>query len=137
MQAPSLTNNGIGNLTSSQSLWRGQEEAKICGIFWDMFLPNSRALPLDMVRNNMGGWINTVQDLHTTEPFLRKAMLALSLTTIGKAQDNSTMLRDGTELYGKALIDLSQALQSNQKAEINALLAAIRLFEVYEVRCSL
>jgi hypothetical protein len=102
-----------------------------------MFLPNSRALPLDMVRNNMGGWINTVQDLHTTEPFLRKAMLALSLTTIGKAQDNSTMLRDGTELYGKALIDLSQALQSNQKAEINALLAAIRLFEVYEVRCSL
>ncbi|KAL2202953.1 hypothetical protein CC79DRAFT_1185233 [Sarocladium strictum] len=114
-------------------LSRAAEEAKICGQFWSMFLPNRRALPLDMIRDKMGGWINAVQDLHSTDPVLRKTMLALSLTTLGKANDDEAMVREGTMLYGKALGELSAAPSFARKAGVDTMLSAIRLFGVYEV----
>lgn len=116
-------------------LSRAAEEAKLCGQFWNMFLPNRRALPLDLIRDKMGGWINVVQDLQSTDPVLRKTMLALSLTTLGKANDDEAMMREGTMFYGTALGELSAALPFARKAGVDTMLSAIRLFGVYEVCC--
>jgi hypothetical protein len=86
-----------------------------------------------MIRDKMGGWINAVQDLHSTDPVLRKTMLALSLTTLGKANNDEAMVREGTMFYGKALGELSTALPFARKAVVDTMLSAIRLFGVYEV----
>lgn len=125
-----------GDIALPDSLARSAYEDKYLGMFWESYLPGSRALSAESVRSTLGGWTNTIQDLYLTENVLRKALLAISLGTVGRRYGEKWMTEQALVLYVAALQDMSTALTVPSKAKGDALLTASKLFSLYEVRTS-
>lgn len=116
-----------------KQLSQSANEAKLCGLFWEAFLPNGKALPVELTRNSLGGWISSVQDLHTSASVLRKATLALALMTVGRREKSTVLIHDAVRVYSESLREASIAFRASQQDRKGALHAAIRLFALYEV----
>ena len=74
-----------------------------------------------------------VQDLSPEHDVLRSALLAVSVSRIGRSNEDSSMIGKGMELYGKALFQVNRALRDPNRAKGDELLAACRLLSFYEV----
>lgn len=77
-----------------------------------------------------------IQAIYTSENTLRKAMLAITMTTVGsndKFGDSKWLKEAGRGLYGNALQDAVVMLRNPQKRQGNELLAVVRLFSFFEV----
>ncbi|KAF2650044.1 hypothetical protein K491DRAFT_762000 [Lophiostoma macrostomum CBS 122681] len=107
-------------------------EDGIVNSFWQAYLPNSRELPLDVAHEVMGGWLLSVQALYSAgDRLVRSALLAVALTTTRGASAD-VMHNQGFRLYNAAVGEVSSALVIPEKSNSDSLLAAVRLFTLYE-----
>lgn len=77
-----------------------------------------------------------IQAIYTSESTLKKAMLAITLSTVAssdKTGGSEWMKEAGRGLYGNALQDAVVMLRSPQKRQGNELLSVVRLFSLFEV----
>lgn len=116
------------------SLAHSAYENKYLGLFWEAYLPGSKALPSGELKGVLGGWTEAIPDLYLSDDVLRKALLAMCLGTIGRRDCKKWMAEQGLKLYVEALQDMSAALSRPAKARSNALLTASKMFSMYEVR---
>ncbi|KAL4882204.1 hypothetical protein BJY04DRAFT_217529 [Aspergillus karnatakaensis] len=101
-------------------------------LFWRVYLPNGQALPVELTQTALGKWIDAIHDLHISETVLRKSLLALAVSVIGRKENSRYLKEEGGRLYTNALRSLSSALRDPQRATSDAVLGAIRLLGVYE-----
>jgi hypothetical protein len=76
-----------------------------------------------------------IQHIYTNEDSLRKALLALSLLTVGRQNVSSNWMKEaGCKLYGNALQDMTAMLRTPCKRQENGILATVRVLSLFEVR---
>lgn len=115
-----------------EDLSRTAFEVKSFSLFWDLYLPEARFLPSDSGSSTAAEWAKVVQDLSPEHNVLRSALLAVSVSRIGRSNEDSYMIGKGMELYGKALFQVNRALRDPNRAQGDGLLAACRLLSFYE-----
>lgn len=112
-------------------LTRPAYEVSYVAKFWEAFLPKDNGASVGGVR--AGYWVGSVQDLATfNQDVTGAALLAVSTQALGCLSGDPTMLRNGTQLYAKALRKTNQALQDPNGAQSNAVLAACKLLSMFE-----
>lgn len=110
-------------------------QTKYQDMWWRLYLPNGQALSDTVTKLALGGWLDAVQDLHTTEPVLKKALLAMALTAVGRQENNKFLVEEGRRYYGGSMQGMSLALKNPKRAASDAILTAVRLCSFYEVCC--
>ncbi|KAK2791235.1 hypothetical protein FQN53_006076 [Emmonsiellopsis sp. PD_33] len=106
-------------MPTTQKRARTAYQDKYISLFWTAYTPGSQHISPPTLRNSLGSWTNAIQDLYLTDDVLRKALLAISLTTIGRGRDGQKwMVEQGLEMYTGALKDMSATL-----ATVSAILA--------------
>lgn len=121
--------------TSSSELIRSGNENSLLGQFWQSYFPNGEALP-EVIHGELVGWMHGIQTMYTSGSTLQKAMLAITMSTVGsndKSGGSEWMKEAGRALYGNALQDAAVMLRNPQKRQGNELLAIVRLFSFFEV----
>ena len=73
-----------------------------------------------------------IQDLSPEYDVLRSTLLAVSVSGIGRSNEDNSMIRKGMELYGEVLFQANRAARSN-RAHGDELLAARMSLSFYEV----
>jgi hypothetical protein len=123
---------GSADLAISVPLARSAHESRLIGRFWEAFLPNSKPFP-ENTAGTLGGSASAASDLSSHGGIIRKALLATALTTLGKEPGAEPWLvKDAYRLYGEAISELSDALKSRRRWDID-LVVATRQFALYEV----
>ncbi|KAL5044884.1 hypothetical protein BDW71DRAFT_184976 [Aspergillus fruticulosus] len=64
-------------------------------LFWRIYLPNGKALSVELTQIALGKWIGAIHDLRGSESAQRKALLAISLSAVGKQENIGTSRRKG------------------------------------------
>lgn len=116
---------------------------RIIGLFWEVFLPNSRPLPTKTLGITLGGAVGAIGSYDLKGDALKKGLLAMAMTTVGKKQlqrldggpgskDAERLRMEGIRLYGKALQQMSQTLKKGSKWTTEHWVTT-RLFNLYEV----
>ncbi|KAK2800324.1 hypothetical protein FQN51_006232 [Onygenales sp. PD_10] len=130
---------GTPTITLPPTLARTAYQDKYISLFWTAYTPGSQHISPPTLRNSLGSWTNAIQDLYLTDDVLRKALLAISLTTIGRGRDGQKwMAEQGLEMYTGALKDMSATLAVGGRGRVwgkgraDALLTASKLFSLYE-----
>jgi hypothetical protein len=121
------------SVTLPPSLAQSAYQAKYMDMFWRIYLPNGEALSVEVTQIALGGWIDAIIDLHASESVLQKSLLAMSVTAVGKQENNQSLREEGRRLYTSSLQGLTLALRDSRRATSDAILTAIRLSSFYEV----
>lgn len=111
---------------------------QITGLYWKAYLPNGKSLSTEV--DTVGAWIDSIQSLESHVSVIRKALLALSLATLGRVERREWMTKEGQRLYGDVLSDtltLIPAQQDSQRCGNRTLelVTTVRLLSFFEV-CS-
>lgn len=116
------------------SLARSVYQVKYLELFWGVHLPRGWTTSSQVARLTLGGgWFDTVQRLCLSDPVLKKAALAMSLSTLGRREDDRHMREEGLRLYVNSLRESAVALAApHWREREDALLAAARLFSLHE-----
>lgn len=104
-------------------------------LFWESYLPNSRFFPLfDITLRNLGGSISVIRDFPSQERGpLHTAFGAMALRAVADKEGTPPwMMQQATTLHLSALNQVRVSLSSRSKNSLE-LLAAVRLFSLYEV----
>lgn len=107
------------------------EQRCLAGYF-EAYLPNGQALTDKTLQNMLGGWSNTIRDLYNTDEVLRKTTLAMCLATLGRQQGEQWMIEESLKFYIGSLKEMTVALNIPSRARSDAILAATRLFSLFE-----
>ena len=106
-------------------------------MFWQIYLPADwNSSSSSAAKQNLGGsWLDIIQNVVPDEMLpLHKATLAMSLNTVGRRDGQSHIIEEGVNLYSDAMRASASALaRPKQSDRPDALLAATRLFSLYEV----
>jgi hypothetical protein len=120
-------------VTLPDQLARTACEDKFLGLFWESYLPNGRAFAAGSMRATLGGYNDTISALYPDDNVLKKAILAMCMTTIGKQQGDKWMSDTGLGLYVGAMHDMSSTLERQARVKPDVVLGAARIFSLYEV----
>jgi hypothetical protein len=114
---------------------RAALESAFEGMFWNLYLPNSRCSSLlDENQRILGGSISAVRDLLPKSALLRTALGAMALQSVAIRDDNPySMKQQAIRLHAIALQQMRKILATNSKNNLE-LLSATRVFSFYEVR---
>lgn len=117
----------------SQSAYR----EKYLGLLWDIYHFEEIDYPSTgyRARRPVGAWVPLAKDLYQDDPALHKALLSLSLTTIGERKKEQWMVEEGVKLHCNSLSDLTAGLESPERSLSEPLLLAARILGMYEVGC--
>jgi hypothetical protein len=115
------------------SLARTAYQTKYLDLWWQLYLPNGQRLSKVVTSNAMGGWLDAVHEMNFREPVLEKALVAMSVTAVGKQEGDPFLKEEGRRLYGKALQSMTGAMRDPKRATSDSVLTAVRLFSFYEV----
>ncbi|KAL2831842.1 hypothetical protein BDW59DRAFT_125810 [Aspergillus cavernicola] len=107
-------------------------QTKYQELWWRLYLPNGQALSTEVTHMALGGWLDAVHGLHTAEPVLKQALMAMSLTAVGRQENDRFLLEEGRKCYGSSLQGMTVALKNPRRATSDALLTAVRLCSFYE-----
>ncbi|KAL4902563.1 hypothetical protein BDW74DRAFT_180668 [Aspergillus multicolor] len=113
-------------------LARSAYQARYIELFWRIYLPNGKALSIEVTQIALGKWIDAIHDLHDSEPALKKALLAMSLATVGKQENNRYLKEEGRRLYTSSLQSMAVALKDPRRATSDATWTAVRLSSFFE-----
>ncbi|KAL3465340.1 hypothetical protein BJX64DRAFT_63600 [Aspergillus heterothallicus] len=114
------------------SLARSAYQTKYMDMWWRLYLPNGQRLSQSVRGNTMGGWLAVIHELNFGEPVLEKALVAMSVTAVGKQEGDLYLKEEGRKLYGKALQSMTVAMKDPKRAMSDGVLTAVRLFSFYE-----
>ncbi|KAL4957814.1 hypothetical protein BDW69DRAFT_205523 [Aspergillus filifer] len=109
------------------TLARSAYQARYLDLFWRMYLPNGEALSVEVKQIALGKWVDAIYDLQNSDPVLKKALVAMSVSAVGKQDNNRVLKEEGRRLYMNSLQALSVALQDPKRASCDAILTAIKL----------
>jgi hypothetical protein len=114
---------------------RSAYQEQYLGLFWSSYLPNGRAFAPESSRFTNGVWTNELHRLFRveTESGLRKILLALCLTSVGRRDDKPWMVENGIKFYGSALGAMASQLEDGAGTVTDRVLATSRLLSLYEV----
>lgn len=111
---------------------------QITGLYWKAYLPNGQNLPADV--NVLKGWIESIHILEQQVQVhaIHKALLALSLATLGRVGSQEWMTKEGQRLYGDVLSDTSTLINARKKNLLCGrrkleLITTVRLLSFFEV----
>lgn len=79
------------------------------------------------------GWLYYVVSISSRKPPLQGALLALSITRYARLMQNVAVLRQGYQMYSRALSLLQKALYNEELMLHDDILAAVRTMVLYEV----
>ncbi|KAF2725785.1 hypothetical protein K431DRAFT_208076, partial [Polychaeton citri CBS 116435] len=114
-----------------RSLERSAVESQTSEIFWAAYLPrNDGLLRVDGIKTVI--WDETLQGLAETDATVKLALQSVAFTALGRSMEDEAMLRQGSQLYGRALVETNRALQQPDRAQSDAMLATIKFLSFYE-----
>lgn len=122
-----------GEVALPRELARTAYQTKYIDLFWRLYLPNGQPSPT-LVQATAGGWVDAVQHLYISESVLRKTILALSVSGVGRQENDRFLREEGSKLYASSLKELTVALKDPRRGLSDAILTAVRLAGFYEVR---
>lgn len=120
----------------SRNLNRSTVEIDCFHAFWELYLPKSvsRGCPTKNIKNNVvQRWAEWIQGMTPKSDILRCALLALSVSKVGRSRQDQVMIQRGMELYGQSLSRFAGELKRASKYDDLELIATCRLFALYEV----
>lgn len=125
-------------VTLHESLAHSAFYYQITGLYWKTYLPNGQRLPPGV--SVVKGWIESIQSLEQQVEVIHKALLALSLATVGRFEAQDWMTKEGQRLYGHALSDTSTLINGRGDNRISGkrsleLITTVRLLSFFEVCC--
>ncbi|CAK7232521.1 hypothetical protein SEUCBS140593_008288 [Sporothrix eucalyptigena] len=113
------------------------------GFFWNAYLPNGEDFPDEATQYTTCGWTRIAREICATRDddttaVVSLAIVANSLCMLGSQHREPGMIKDGQQVYGKALLQMRSALQRHQlnpshstKGKKLALIIASRLLTVF------
>lgn len=106
------------------------------GLFWQSYLPAGKAVSAESNKYVPGLWMNQLHGMsrQDNESAVRRILLAISLTSIGRRDNTPWMVENGIQLYGSSLASLAQKLKDHASLADNNTYVASRLLSLYEVR---
>lgn len=132
------TKPSTNEVTLRPSLIRLVFESRHLSTFWDTYLPTdqlfSRHLPEYLI---IAGWIPAIQQNNHHDSALHNALLALSVASLGRAENQKWMCQDSLRFYIKALRDMNVGLKHPTRRTSDALLLASKSLGIYEVSVAL
>ncbi|KAK0615154.1 hypothetical protein B0T17DRAFT_619960 [Bombardia bombarda] len=130
--AATRTTNINTTITLPDSLARAAYEDRYIAMFWDAYIPLGRDIePYQAFVNP--SWPKVAQNLYPYHAVLRKAVLALGLSTIGRRDRQQWMVHEGLAFYACALKDMLGELRRPERWRSDALLASSEILSLYEI----
>jgi len=123
-------------LSLMPSLDRTAIETQCRALFWDLYLPHGVAEVHDGMLQKCDhppNWTSVLLELSQDEPALDLAFSALSISRVGRSNQDIRLVKESTKVYGKALKDLQRALTDSSRAQSEEVLAACALLGLYEI----
>lgn len=122
-------------ITLAEPLARSAYQERYLGLFWDFYLPNGRSFPVESAQFNTGFWMNELHRLfhRREETAIRRILLAISLSSVGRRDQKPWMVENGIKLYGSCLNTLAEQIKQNIPQVDSNALATSRLLSVYEL----
>ncbi|KAL4927852.1 Zn(II)2Cys6 transcription factor domain-containing protein [Aspergillus undulatus] len=124
--------NSAPDVALPPALVRSAYQARYMDLFWQMYLPNGQALSIEVTQVALGGWIDAIHDLQNHETVLKKALVAMSVSAVGRQENNKFLKEEGRRLYTNSLQSLSATLQDPKRATSDSIWTAIRLASFWE-----
>lgn len=116
------------------NLTRSAYESKSLGLFWELYLPYGQNFTSAQGQFTTGSWLRIVDSIYHREDTLKQALLAMSLGIVGQRHGDTWMTQQGFATHGRALREMSRAVESPERSRRDELLAAARLMALFEVR---
>lgn len=118
------------------SLNRSSIDLQCRALFWDLYLPRGIAEVHDEMLhrcNHPPNWTSVLLELSQAEPALDLAFSALSISRVGRSNNDLRLVKESTKIYGRALKDLQKALSDESRMSTAEVLAACSLLGLYEM----
>lgn len=103
------------------------EEDRAIAWFWDEYAP---PLPIEQAKSGYASWLYYTMSKSVPSPVLRRALVALSLTRLGRVNDDDRIVAEGRVVYAYAVASLRKAL--NDKWMDDDVLVTVRAMVLYE-----
>ncbi|KAL2204887.1 hypothetical protein CC79DRAFT_1335467 [Sarocladium strictum] len=110
-------------------------ECQYVDVFWEAYLPYSRAASPLAAQYSTTGWTAIAQRLYPDHELLKLALGAFSFCAVGRKSDDEWMMVKGRSLYGMALQEMARALRSSEKngANDDVIIIASKILNLFEV----
>ena len=118
------------------SLDRTAVDVQCRALFWDLYLPHGVAeVPGAMLMKCLHppNWTSVLLEMSQDEPALDLAFSALSVSRVGRSNQDIRLVKESTKIYGRALKDLQRALDDPSRMQSEEVLAACSLLGLYEI----
>lgn len=118
------------------SLNRSSIDLQCRALFWDLYLPRGVAEVHDEMLHRCDhppNWTSVLLELSQAEPALDLAFSALSISRVGRSNNDLRLVKESTKIYGRALKDLQKALYDESRMVTAEVLAACSLLGLYEM----
>ena len=119
--------------TAFKLLARPEHERRCIDLFWEAYFPSGQPLPTEVSRSYTCGWTETAQKFYREDDSLRFSLLANCLFLTGRRHGVVWMLRDGLQMYGKALVSLRGSIGTPNRARRDSIIATVKLLTMFEV----
>jgi hypothetical protein len=106
------------------------------GQFWEVYLPSGKQLDIQLGHHSTWGVVDFMGLLSSQDDVLRKAAAAMCLATVDVREDEQWLRETSLRYYTEALHEMAAALYQPRNDGGLALVGAIRIFSIYEVRNS-
>lgn len=122
-------------VTLPDAFARSAYHEQYLGLFWSWYLPNGKAFPLQSYQYTSGAWMNEVDRLSRRdgELALRKVLLAIASSAVGKQDNKPWLIEDGIKMYGSSLAALASEMENRKGLITDSGLATAKLLSLYEV----
>lgn len=122
-------------VTLSETFARSAYHEQYLGLFWQSYLPAGKAFSAESNKYVAGMWMNQIHKMarQDNEGSVRRILLAISLTSIGRRDNTPWMVENGIQLYGSSLATLAHQLKDPIALGDDNNYVASRLLSLYEV----
>lgn len=117
----------------SNSFSRTAFELTASGSYWDLYLPKGDFANQKNGKDSSIAWAETAQGLSASNSTLHLALLALSVTSAARSNNDAQMMVQGNKLYGEALQRLNRSLQIRTAAQQDSVIPTCMFLSLYEV----
>ncbi|KAH7018443.1 uncharacterized protein B0I36DRAFT_388652 [Microdochium trichocladiopsis] len=121
-------------ITLPESLLTSAYALRCADLFWSSYLPHSQPIPATLSGHLTDGLSTAVRDF-ATDGILRKALVAIALTTLGRRDDGTPMKEEGMQAYRDAMEEMALTVKRTdptRQSSTTGILAAYRLFSLHE-----
>jgi len=116
------------------STWLSAVQSHFLDLFLDLYLPKGGTITPKLPTSSTVSWIIIARAAAgRNHDSIKLAMIANSLCMIGVQQEDETALREGRELYGRAMLQLAEGLQDLDDRSRLSLIVQARLLGLFEV----